>query len=182
MQEKLQKRKCVTLLSENTDPSISDRIIISYYTSTLRPSYKHVQRLYFRHGDLVVSIVNSPKVNVLRMLRVTLIALCLYPKFLRYLPHVGSAYILKNWVKVFCKVNEKKYTRLPLRSLFKEASCSMELIRNSVCGGRVTVISTPNVKDSLINLHVIFLTLTESMLRRKNCSLTVRQLRSSRVR
>ena len=170
MQEKLQRKKCVILPLANTDLYTSDRISISYYTSPLKPSYKLVQRLYLRHGNLVVSIVSSPKVNVHRTLRATLIALALYPKFLRYLPRVRSAYILKNWVKAFCYVNERRYTHYPLATLFKEAQLSMESMRNSISGGRVTVISSRNVKDMLISLHVSLLTLTGYTIKQRNSS------------
>lgn len=159
------KKKCVILPLANTDLYTSARIIISYYSSNQTKSYKYVQRLYLRLGPMVVSTVSYPKVSVHRTLRAMLIAVCLYPKFLHYLPSVHSAFILKNWVKAFCKVNERKYTHLPLSSLLSEASLSMDAIRNLMYGGRLTLTSTPNVKDLLINLHVNVLTLMESMIR-----------------
>ena len=113
---------------------------------------------------MVVSTVSYPKVSVHHTLRAMLIAVCLYPKFLHYLPSVHSAFILKSWVKAFCKVNERKYTHLPLSSLLSEASLSMDAIRNLMYGGRLTLTSSPNVKDLLINLHVNVLTLMEYMI------------------
>jgi hypothetical protein len=113
------KRKCVTMSLANTDPYTSARIIISYYSSTQKKPYKYVQRLYLRHGPLAVSTFKYPKESVHHTLRVMLTAVCIYPKFLKCVPSVHSAYILKGWVKAFCKVNARKYMRLPLNS--KEA-------------------------------------------------------------
>ena len=160
------RKKCVTLLSANMDLYTFARIIISYYSSNQMKRYRYVQRIYLKHGPLVVSIVKSPKDNVLTTLRRTLIVLALYPKFLKLVPSVRSTFILKNWVKAFLTVNVKKYTRLPLKALLKEASYSMENIKSLTYGGRVTLFSTHDVKDLLLNLHVNVLTLTQSMIQR----------------
>ena len=160
------RKKCVTLLSANTDLYTFARIIISYYSSNQMKRYRYVQRIYLKHGPLVVSIVKSPKDNVLTTLRRTLIVLALYPKFLKLVPSVRSAFILKNWVKAFLTVNVKKYTRLPLKTLLEAASYSMENIKSLTYGGRVTLFSTHDVKDLLLNLHVNVLTLTQSMIQR----------------
>ena len=158
------KKKCVTLPLANTDPYTSARIIISYYSSPQTKRYRYVQRLYLKRGRLVVSTVKYPKESVHHTLRAMLIAVALYPKFLKCLPSVRSTYILKNWVKVFYKVNARKYTHLPLASLLNEASSSMEIIKSSMCGGRLTLTSSPNVKDLLVNLHVNVLTVMEYMI------------------
>ena len=169
------RRKCVIMPLVNTAPYTSVRIIISYYSSTQKKSYKYVQRLYLRHGPLVVSTFKYPKVSVHHTLRVMLTAVCIYPKFLKCVPSVRSAYILKGWVKAFCKVNARKYMRLPLMTLLKEASCSMVNIRNLMYGGRLTLSSTPSVEDMLINLHTNVLIATESMIRRGIYSRPVKQ-------
>ena len=164
LQKDSPKKKCVILPLANKDLYTSARIIISYYSSNQTKPYKYVQRLYLRLGPMVVSTVKYPKVSVHHTLRAMLIAVCLYPKFLHCLPSVHSAFILKSWVKAFCKVNERKYIRLPLSSLLKEASLSMESIKNLMYGGRLTLTSTPNVKDLLVNLHLNVLTLMEYMI------------------
>ena len=174
------RKKCVTLLSANTDLYTFARIIISYYSSNQMKRYRYVQRIYLKHGSLVVSIVKYPKVNVLTMLRRTLIALALYPKFLKLVPSVRSTFILRNWVKAFLTVNVKKYTRLPLKDLLKEASYSMENIKSLTSGGRVTLISSPDVKDLLLNLHVNVLTLTQCMMSRGYYSPILKQRSRSR--
>jgi len=169
------KRKCVTMPLANMDPYTSARIIISYYSSTQKKSYKYVQRLYLKHGPLVVSTFKFPKESAHHTLRVMLTAVCLYPKFLKCVPSVHSAYILKGWVKAFCKVNARKYMRLPLMTLLKEASCSMENIRSLMSGGRLTLTSIPNVEDTLINLHTNVLIATEFMILRGIYSRPVKQ-------
>ena len=166
LQKDSPKKKCVTLPLVNMDPFTTAHIIISYYSSNQTKPYKYVQRLYLRHGPLVVSIVKSPKDSALTTLRRTLIVLALYPKFLKLVPSVRSTFILKNWVKAFLTVNVKKYTRLPLKTLLKEASYSMENIKSLTYGGRVTLTFTHDVKDLLLNLHVNVLTLTQSMIQR----------------
>ena len=134
------KRKCVIMPLANMDPYTSARIIISYYFSTQKKPYKYVQKLYLRHGPLAVSMFKFPKESVHHTLRVMLTAVCLYPKFLKCVPSVHSAYILKGWVKAFCKVNARKYMRLPLMTLLKEASYSMENIRSLMYGGRLLLL------------------------------------------
>lgn len=66
----------------------------------------------------------------------------------------------------FLDRQREKYTRLPLKALLKEASYSMENIKSLTYGGRVTLFSTHDVKDLLLNLHVNVLTLTQSMIQR----------------
>ena len=166
LQKNFPRKKCVTLLSENMDPSISGRIIISYYSSNLTKRYRYVQRVYLRLGPMVVSTVKYPKVSVHHTLRAMLIAVALYPKFLNLVPSVRSTFILKSWVKAFLTVNVRRYTRLPLKALLKEASYSMENIKNLTYGGRVTLTTFPDVKDLLLNLHVNVLTLMDFMIQR----------------
>lgn len=148
------------LLSE-CDLNISARISISYYISVQKPSYKYAQTLYLRVGRLVLSMPKLPKVKLLTMCRAMLIALALYPKFLKLVPSVRSAYILRGWVKAFWKVHERKYMKLPLRTLLEEACRSLISLRFLIYGGRVTLISTLNVEDLLIDLHTKLLTFIE---------------------
>lgn len=169
------KRKCVTIPLANTAPYTSARIIISYYSSTQKKPYKYVQRLYLKHGPLVVSTFKFPKESAHHTLRVMLTAVCLYPKFLKCVPSVHSAYILKGWVKAFCKVNARKYMRLPLATLLKEASYSMENLKSLMFDGRLTLTSIPNVEDTLINLHTNVLIATEFMIQRGVYSRPVKQ-------
>ena len=91
LQKDSPKKKCVILPLANTDLYTSARIIISYYSSNQMKPYRYVQRLYLRLGPMVVSTVRYPKVSVHHTLRAMLIAVCLYPKFLHYLPSVRSA-------------------------------------------------------------------------------------------
>lgn len=51
-----------------------------------------------------------------------------------------------------------------MKTLLKEASYSMENIKSLTYGGRVTLTSTHDVKDLLLNLHMNVLTLTQSMI------------------
>lgn len=155
--------KCVTLPLANMDPYTSVRTIISYYSSIQKTSYRYCQRLYLRHGSLVVSIVRNPKEPVHHMLRRTLIALAIYPDFLRHVPLPRSRYILSAWVKCFFKVKERQYMRLPLATLYVKASLSMVNIQSLISGGRITLTTSPNVKDTVLQLHVSVCTLIQSI-------------------
>jgi hypothetical protein len=99
-----------------------------------------------------------------------LTVLALYPKFLRSAPRVRSRVILAFWVSQFCKKNEKKYTKLPLTSLYEEALKGMEVLLNLTSGGRVTMPFTQSVKDMLVSLHVNVFTAIEPILQQKKSS------------
>lgn len=162
--------KCVTLPAASTDPYISGRIIISYYGSTMRRSYKYVNKLYCKHGHSVVLMYNSRAVPVRTTLRAMLTALALYPKFLRHVPSDRSSRILLGWVTRFCKVNEKKYMNAPLQTLLRQACLSMASIENSLCGARFTLTTSQSVRDILINLHMLVCNLTGYMIQQGKLS------------
>lgn len=162
--------KCVTLPAGSTDPYISGRIIISYYGSTTRRSFKYVNKLYCKHGRSVVLMCNSRAVPARTTLRAMLTALALYPKFLQHVPSVRSSRILLGWATRFCKANEKKYTNVPLQTLLKLACLSMASIESSLCGARFTLITSQNVRDILINLHMLVCSLTGSLIQQGKLS------------
>lgn len=180
-------QKSVTLPWESTVPYTSARIIISYYssmplnsrkrrrtdlvnfltglgtiqkTNPLLPTcYRSWNTVYVRLGSLAVSMRNSHRETLLSTCRRMLVVLALYPKFIKYHPRVRSRFILDSWVRVFLRVNLRKYMRLPFATLLKEASNSMVLIRSLTYGGRVTLSFTPSAKDLLVNLHLSVCTL-----------------------
>ena len=122
-----------------------------------------LRTLYVRVGSLVLCKPISPKATLLHTFRATLLALCLYPKFLKCVPSVRSRFILSSSVSAFLKVNERKYTKRPLGTLCIGALSTMVLLRSMFYGGRLTLSSSQNVKDILISLHVCALQLTASM-------------------
>ena len=172
--------RCVILPSVNMARNTSGRIIISYSISPTNESYKYVTKVYLRYGPLVVSIANTRAATLHSTLRAMLTAIAMYPSFLRRLPSVRSVYILKSWVKAYCKMNARKYTKLPLSSLLDEALSSMAILQSSVYGGRVTLTSTRSVKDLLINLHVSYLRLIQYMNQRGMYSHLQSRVSSSR--
>ena len=118
-------------------------------------------RLYVRVGRLVVSMYKPPKVPLQTMLRAMLIALALYPDFLRLAVSGRSVPTLSGSVSRFLKMKEKVYMKKPLQNLSIEACSSMENISSLTCGGRVQLSSFPDVKSLLLSLHVGVLTLID---------------------
>lgn len=175
MSLKQARPKCVTLHAVNTDPYTSGRIIISYYGSTTRQSYKYVNKLYCKHGHSVVLMYNSRAAPARTTLRAMLTALALYPKFLQHVPSVRSSRILLGWATRFCKVNEKKYMNAPLQTLLRLACLSMANIENSLCGARFTLTTSQNVRDILINLHMLVCNLTGYMIQQGKLSPIVQE-------
>ena len=171
MRKKYRPKGCVILPVENTVRSTTDHITISYSTSAIQPSYRFVNKLYLRAGRSAVLMSNFHEATVLPTLRAMLIALALYPKFLNLMPSGRSSFIARAWVKGFLTVNVRKYTKLPLMSLLNEACNSIRIIENSISPARITVITSRNVKDILLNLHVNVLTLTGYMIQQGKFSL-----------
>ena len=161
LQKTTPKQNCVIMHVANTDPFTSGRITISYYGSTTNKRNRSWTNIYLRHGRMVVSIANSRKVTLHATLRATLIALAMFPKFLERMPLVRSSYIQSAWVKAFCKVNERKYTHLPLEKLYVKASQSMAVMSNLIYGGRLMLISSPSVTDSIVPLLIGYLELIQ---------------------
>jgi hypothetical protein len=81
------KRYLFTLLA-NTVLYTSARISICYYSSTRRKSLKSFESVILRVGNSVVQISNVPTVDVLRTLRVTLIACLLLPYYIAHAAHL----------------------------------------------------------------------------------------------
>ena len=147
--------------------------------SRKRPiNYRYWNTLYVKCGPMVVLMRKSQKATALRTCRAILTALALYPRFLRYAPRVRSSYILSSWAKLFCKHQLRKFTQLPLVTILKEACKSMVLIRMLCCGGRVTLPTTLNVKDLLINLHVSVCTLMDYSMKHRNYSPIVQHVKN----
>lgn len=154
--------KLHTILSVNTDPYISVRISMSYFFSTLKPSFRILQKSYVRLGRLVVSITPSPEVNALRMFRNTLIAVILCHEYIRTVPFVRSAYIRKNSLKGFIKIRKRRYMKLKTSDLLILCVKSVALSRLLMHGGRLSLPSFRSVEDTTFYLLPHLLTLIRS--------------------
>ena len=79
----------ISTLWVSTDPYISARIIISYYSRTRRKSPRFYDTVTIRVGSSVVQISNVPLVELARTLRVTLTALVLLPYYIAHAAHLS---------------------------------------------------------------------------------------------
>ena len=77
-------RRYISTLWVSTDPFISARIIISYYSQTRTKSLRFYDTVTIRVGSSVVQISNVPLVELRRTLRVTLTALVLLPYYIAH--------------------------------------------------------------------------------------------------
>ena len=155
-------KKLHTIWSANTDPYISAHISMSYFPSTLRKSFKHLENYYIRVGRLVISISPSQGVSALTTLRNTLIAVIVARDYIASMPCVRSAYILRTMLNGFIKVKKKKYMKMSLRALMILSVKSMVELHSPIRGGRLSLSSSRNVKDMVINLLTNYFTLIAS--------------------
>ena len=77
-------KRYISTLWVSTDPCISARIIISYYSQTRRKSPRFYDTVTIRVGNSIVQISNVPLVELARTLRVTLTACALLPCYIAY--------------------------------------------------------------------------------------------------
>ena len=174
-------RKYVTTLLENTDLTISVRTSISFSTSPMSQSFKTIEKLYcclglnvpviitkngksfyIKPSRLVVSILPYHGISAHRMFRDTLIALLLCHDYIKTMPSVRSRIILTASVRSFIKIRKKKYTRMPIATLFsKVAKCSANLCLCTL-GGRLSVCFIPRFEDFVIMMMTRYFTLIQS--------------------
>ena len=77
-------KRYISTLWVSMAPCISARIIISYYSQTRTKSPRFYDAVTIRVGNSVVQIFNVPLVELVRTLRVTLIALALLPYYIAH--------------------------------------------------------------------------------------------------
>lgn len=142
----------ITVL-ENTDLSTIGRISISCYGSKTKTSLRAWQSILISLGRLDILIQRKSSMTLLPTLRAILTALAIFPLYINLKPSSRLQYIRTTWAKQFCRVQKKKYTKVPLKILFQEACLSMALIQSSLCGGRLKITSSQNVLDILESLE-----------------------------
>ena len=145
-------KKYVTSLWGSMDPSISARIIISYYGLTRKKRQKSFHRLYLRLGSTVVWIVPTQKEKLLPMLRNTLITLCLFRDYTELGICPRSAYIRRTSVSLFTKMKSRKYMTMALPDLLESASQTMAVLNHFFPLYRLNVPYTPKLSDFLLHL------------------------------
>ena len=81
-------KRYISTLWVSTDPYISARIIISYYSQTRTKSPRFYDAVTIRVGNSVVQISNVPQVELVHTLRATLIACVLLPYYIDHAAHL----------------------------------------------------------------------------------------------
>lgn len=155
-------KKLHTILSVSTDPYISAHISTSYFSSTLMKSFRHLEKFYIRVGRLVISITPYQQESAVTTLRNTLTAVILAQEYIATVPCVRSAYILRTSLSAFIKVRKRKYMKMSLIRLMLLSVRSTALLHAPIRGGRLSICSSPNVKDIVSNLIMSYCTLIQS--------------------
>ena len=123
-------KRYISTLWVSTDPYISARIIISYYSQTRRKSPRFYDTVTIRVGDSVVQISNVPLVELVRTLRVTLTACALLPYYIAHAAHLDpsrerlSDSLRKAAISLKVKILMRKLSKKSILSLTEESITS----------------------------------------------------------
>ena len=124
----------ISTLWVSTDPYISARIIISYYSQTRRKSPKFYDTVTIRVGNSVVQISNVPQVELAHTLRATLIACVLLPYYIDHAARLdpNQEHPLDSLKRVALswrtKTLMRKLKKRSILSLMEESIISMALV------------------------------------------------------
>jgi hypothetical protein len=154
----------ISTLWVSTDPSISARIIISYYSQTRRKSPRFYDTVTVRVGSSVVQISNVPLVDLARTLRATLIALALLPYYIAHAARLSpdrerlSDFLKKVVISWKTKTFMRRLSKKSILSLTEESIISMASVFGQLHPCRISV---PYCPDSRLLAMTIVLRLLE---------------------
>ena len=157
-------RRYISTLWVSTDPSISARIIISYYSQTRTKSPRFYDTVTIRVGSSVVQISNVPLVELRRTLRVTLTALVLLPYYIAHAAHLSpdrehlSDSLRKVAISWKTVILMRKLRKRSILSLTEEVTTSMVSVFGQLHPCRISVPYSP---DSRLLAMTIVLRLLE---------------------
>ena len=155
------------LLVESTDVFISDRITIYYYGSTEKQPKRVCSSISLTVGHLELLMQVSLHQNVHRMLRNMLMAINIYPLYLKWQERGHSRIIRGFSEKRFFKQQVKNLQKLTIEDLRKGAFNVMALIQTSFCGGQLKIEYSPDVRDLTLNLNTSVLCLIDLLKRQE---------------
>jgi hypothetical protein len=127
-------KRYISTLWVSTDPYISARIIISYYSQTRTKSPRFYDTVTIRVGNSVVQISNVPQVELAHTLRVTLIACVLLPYYIDHAAHLDPNldHLLDSLKRVALswktKTLMRKLKKRSILSLMEESTTSLALV------------------------------------------------------
>ena len=151
-------------LWESMDPYISARIFISYYSQTRRRSPKFYDTVTIRVGHSAVQISNVPLVDLLRTLRVTLIACALLPCYIAHAARLDpnrerlSDSLRKAVFSWRVKIPMRRLSKKSILSLTEDSIISMASVFGQLHPCRISV---PYYPDSRLLAMTIVLRLLE---------------------
>ena len=154
----------ISTLWVSTDPYISARIIISYYSQTRTRSQKFYDSVMIRVGNSVVQISNVPLVELVRTLRVTLTALVLLPYYIDHAAHLDPCrdrlldFLKKAAISLKTKSLMRKLKKKSIPSLMEESITSTVSVFGQIHPCRISV---PYYPDSRLLAMTILLRLLE---------------------
>ena len=153
-------RRYISTLWVSTDPFISARIIISYYSQTRKRSPRFYDTVTIRVGNSVVQISNVPLVELVRTLRVTLTACSLLPSYIAHAARLDpgrdrpSDSLRKVAISWKTKNLMRKLSKKSILSLTEESITSMVSVFGQLHPCRISV---PYFHDSrLLAMMIVF--------------------------
>lgn len=157
-------KRYTSTLWVSTDPCISARIIISYYSRTRTKSQRFYDTVTIRVGNSVVQISNVPLVALAHTLRVTLTACALLPCYIAHAARLDPSRerlldFLKKAVTTW-KVKKlmRRLSKKSTLSLTEESIISMASVFGQLHPCRISV---PYCHDSHLLAMMIVLRLLE---------------------
>ena len=157
-------KRYISTLWVSTDPCISARIIISYYSQTRKKSPRFYDTVTIRVGNSVVQISNVPLVELAHTLRVTLTACALLPCYIAHAarldPDRGRLLDFLKKAATTWKVKPlmRKLSKKSTLSLTEESITSMASVFGQLHPCRISV---PYFRDSHLLAMMIVLRLLE---------------------
>ena len=157
-------KRYTSTLWVSTDPCISARIIISYYSQTRTKSQRFYDTVTIRVGNSVVQISSVPLAELLPTLRVTLTACALLPCYIAHAAHLdpGREHLSDSLKRVATSLK----TKTLMRRLRKKSILSLtekSIISTASVFGQLHPcrISVPYCQDSRLLAMMMVLRLLE---------------------
>jgi hypothetical protein len=157
-------RRYISTLWVSTDPCISARIIISYYSQARTKSPRYYDTVTIRVGSSVVQISNVPLAELAPTLRVTLTACALLPCYIAHAARLDPSrerlldFLKKAATTWKAKTLMRKLNKKSILSLTEESITSMASVFGQLHPCRISV---PYFRDSHLLAMMIVLRLLE---------------------
>ena len=158
-------RRYISTLWVSTDPYISARISICYYSSTRRKSPMSFESVIIKVGNSFVQIYSVPTVDALLTLRVTLIAWLLLPLFIDHAARLNPArerpldFLKKVNHSMKVRMSMRRLKRKSIRSLMEESITLMVSLSSQLPPYRISVPYSPDSQELAMMMLLRYLEL-----------------------